>query len=132
MKTILVPLKPAAWEIITWWSYVFMQCPPYTTVLLFFSLCRLIMAVYLSCVPDISTDTLHGCSVAAQPFLCFVTVHLLWNVTSGSIALGSPALHCWRQLCTRAKMSDYSKQVFDDFARHLPGTTVKYTWEVRI
>ena len=77
------------------------------------------MAVYLSCVPDISTDTLHWCSVAAQPFLCFVTVHLLWNVTSGSIALGP--LHC---IARDNKMSDYSKQVFDDFARHLPGTTV--------
>ena len=26
-------LKPAAGEIITWWSKVFTQCPPYATVL---------------------------------------------------------------------------------------------------
>ena len=28
-------LKPAAGKIITWWSKVFMQCPPYATVLWF-------------------------------------------------------------------------------------------------
>ena len=44
-------------------------------------LCRLNITVYLSCVPDISTATLHGCNVDAQPFLCSVTVNLLWNVT---------------------------------------------------
>ena len=29
-------LKPGAGEIITWWSKVFTQCPPYATVLWFF------------------------------------------------------------------------------------------------